>query len=145
MSAPFLIRPATADDAGQLAVLCGELGYPSTESDVRARWTFAGDAEHAILLAVDESGSATGFVDVHARRLLVADAHAEVGGLVVADGRRGTGVGAALLAAAADWARARRLPRLWIRANLAREGAHDFYAAVGCRVVKDQRVYEYPL
>ena len=34
---------------------------------------------------------------------------------------------------------------MWIRANLARDGVHDFYPAVGCRRVKDQRVYEYPL
>jgi hypothetical protein len=37
------------------------------------------------------------------------------------------------------------LQRLWIRAKLARVGPHEFYEAIGCRTVKDQRVYEYPL
>ena len=32
-----------------------------------------------------------------------------------------------------------------VSANLARVGPHEFYEAIGCRVVKDQRVYEYPL
>ncbi len=82
---------------------------------------------------------------MHVQRVVEADPYAEVGGLVVAAGHRGSGVGAALLAAAADWARARGLTRLWIRANLARRGAHDFYPHIGCRAVKDQRVYEYPL
>ena len=77
--------------------------------------------------------------------LVEADPFGEVGSLVVAAPRRGAGLGFALLAAAADWSRARGLERLWIRANLARVGPHEFYEAIGCRAVKDQRVYEYPL
>ncbi len=51
-----------------------------------------------------------------------------------------------LLEAAAAWSRERGLARLWIRANLARgDEAHGFYEHVGCRTVKDQRVYELPL
>jgi GNAT superfamily N-acetyltransferase len=79
------------------------------------------------------------------QRVIESEPYGEVGGLVVADGHRGSGLGAALLAAAANWSRARGLERLWIRANLARVGPHEFYEAVGCRIVKDQRVYEYPL
>jgi GNAT superfamily N-acetyltransferase len=86
-----------------------------------------------------------GFIDVHVQRVVESEPYGEVGGLVVGAAHRGTGVGATLLEAAAAWARARGLERLWIRANLARVGPHEFYDAVGCRAVKDQRVYEYPL
>jgi GNAT superfamily N-acetyltransferase len=138
------IRGARPDDAPALAELSTQLGYPSTEQQVRERLSLLEDREREVLVADGPDGVA-GFVDVHVQRLVEADPFGEVGGLVVAAPYRGAGVGAALLAAAADWTRARGLERLWIRANLARVGPHEFYEAVGCRVVKDQRVYEYPL
>jgi GNAT superfamily N-acetyltransferase len=139
-----LVRVASAADAEALADLCGELGYPSTSGQVRDRLRFLADPERTLLVA-DVEGCLAGFIDVHVQRVVEADPYAEVGGLVIKAERRGEGLGAALLAAAAEWSRGRGLAVMWIRANLAREGVHDFYPAVGCRSVKDQRVYEYPL
>ena len=138
------IRGAVDADAAALAVLSTELGYPSTEAQVRARLRLLDDSERELLVADAPDGLA-GFIDVHVQRVIESEPYGEVGGLVVGASHRGTGLGAALLAAAADWSRARDLERLWIRANLARVGPHEFYVAVGCRTVKDQRVYEYPL
>ena len=138
------IRPASPADAEDLTRLCGQLGYPSTTAQVRDRLRLLADPERTLLVAEAED-DLVGFIDVHVQRVVEADPYAEVGGLVVRAGHRGEGLGSALLAAAADWGRERGLPTMWIRANLAREGAHDFYPAVGCRRVKDQRVYEYPL
>jgi GNAT superfamily N-acetyltransferase len=138
------IRGARLDDAPALADLSTLLGYPSTEAQVRERLRLLEDPEREVLVAVAAGGLA-GFIDVHVQRVVESEPYGEVGGLVVAAPYRGAGVGAALLAAAADWSRARGLERLWIRANLARVGPHEFYEAVGCRTVKDQRVYEYPL
>jgi GNAT superfamily N-acetyltransferase len=139
-----LVRTAAPDDAEALAALCGELGYPSSTRQVRERLRLLGHAERTLLVAEVDGGLA-GFIDVHVQRVVEADPYAEVGGLVVEAGHRGEGLGAALLAAAAGWARERSLAVMWIRANLSRVGVHDFYSAVGCRRVKDQRVYEYPL
>jgi len=138
------VRTATAADAEELAALSGEFGYPSTSSQVRGRLTLLDDPERT-LLVVEAEGRLAGFIDVHVQRVVEADPYAEVGGLVVRAEHRGRGLGAALLAAAATWARERGLVVMWIRANLAREGVHEFYPAAGCRRVKDQRVYEYPL
>ena len=138
------VRPACPADAEALAGLCGELGYPSTTAQVRDRLCLLDDPERTLLVA-EAGGSVAGFIDVHVQRVVEADPYAEVGGLVVRAGHRGEGLGAALLAAAADWGRGRGLGVMWIRANLARDGVHDFYPAVGCRRVKDQRVYEYRL
>ena len=138
------IRGARLDDASALADLSTQLGYPSTEAQVRERLRLLEDRERELLVAVAADGLA-GFIDVHVQRVVESEPYGEVGGLVVGAPHRGAGLGAALLAAAADWSRARGLERLWIRANLARVGPHEFYEAVGCRAVKDQRVYEYPL
>jgi len=138
------IRGARPDDAPALADLSTQLGYPSTEAQVRERLRLLEDPERELLVAAAAHGLA-GFIDVHVQRVVESDPYGEVGGLVVGAPYRGAGLGAALLAAAADWSRARDLERLWIRADLARVGPHEFYKAVGCRTVKDQRVYEYPL
>lgn len=138
------IRTAGEADAEALAVLSGELGYPSTPEQVLSRLCLLRDPERTLLLA-QAHGAVAGFIDVHVQRVVESEPYAEVGGLVVGAAHRGTGVGAALLEAAAFWARERGLERLWIRANLARVGPHEFYEAVGCLTVKDQRVYEYQL
>jgi GNAT superfamily N-acetyltransferase len=138
------IRTAGTADAEALAALSGELGYPSTAEQVRTRLILLDDPERTILVA-RAGDSVAGFIDVHVQRVVESEPYGEVGGLVVGAGHRDTGVGAALLEAAAAWSRERGLERLWIRANLARVGPHEFYPAVGCTIVKDQRVYEYPL
>ena len=139
------IRVARLTDAAGLAALCAQLGYPSGEAQVRGRLRLLDDPERTLLVAATASALA-GFIDVHVQRTIEEDAYGEVGGLVVAADHRGSGVGAALLEAAATWSRERGLARLWIRASLARgAAAHGFYVRVGCRTVKDQRVYEYPL
>jgi GNAT superfamily N-acetyltransferase len=138
------IRTASPTDAEALAELCAELGYPSTAAQVGARLCLLDDPERTLLVA-EAAGALAGFIDVHVQRVVETDPYAEVGGLVVKAGHRRDGLGAALLAAAGDWGRERGLRAMRIRANLAREGVHDFYPAVGCRRVKDQRVYEYRL
>jgi GNAT superfamily N-acetyltransferase len=138
------IRTASAADAQTLAALCGELGYPSTPDQVRDRLHLLDDPERTLLVA-QAGDHVAGFVDVHVQRVVESEPYGEVGGLIVGAPHRRTGVGAALLEAAAVWSRARGLERLWIRANLARVGPHDFYEAAGCSTVKDQRVYEFPL
>ena len=138
------IRTARPGDAAALATLSTELGYPSTEPQVRARLRLLDDPERQLFVADAPDGLA-GFIDIHVQRLVEVEPFGEVGGLVVAEAVRAQGLGGALLAAAAAWCRERGLAAMWIRANRARVGPHEFYKAVGCRVVKDQRVYAYPL
>jgi GNAT superfamily N-acetyltransferase len=138
------IRTARPADAAALAMLSTELGYPSTEQQVRDRLRLLDDPERQLFVADTPDGLA-GFIDVHVQRLVEVEPFGEVGGLVVAEASRTQGLGSALLAAAAAWCRRRGLAAMWIRANCARVGPHEFYGAVGCRVVKDQRVYAYPL
>lgn len=138
------IRTARPADAAALAGLSTDLGYPSTEAQIRARLGLLGDPERDVLVA-DAADGVAGFIDIHVQRLVEADPFGEVGGLVIAAPYRAQGLGRALLDAAADWCRERELAIMWIRANLARVGPHEFYEALGCRAVKDQRVYAYPL
>jgi N-acetylglutamate synthase-like GNAT family acetyltransferase len=147
MQAPShpLVRVAQLTDAAALAHLSTQLGYPSSEEQVCARLRLLDDPERTLLVVEDE-GVVAGFIDVHVQRTVEEKPYGEVGGLAIATGHRASGLGRTLLAAAAAWSREHGLAHLWIRANLARgAAAHGFYQHVGCRTVKDQRVYEFPL
>lgn len=139
--AGLLIRPARLDDAPAIAELCGQLGYPSTAMQVTHRLVqMAGFPFHALFVA-ETGGQVAGWVHVHAYPLPESDFHAELGGLVVAETHRGSGVGKALLAAAEAWAIRNGCSELWLRSNVIRKEAHRFYQANGYENIKSQHTF----
>ena len=66
---------------------------------------------------------------------------AELAGLVVDESARGLGTGAALLAAAEDWARRQGFAAMRVRSNVLRERAHRFYEREGYARIKAQAVF----
>jgi len=151
-TAPAHIRPGRAGDAAALARLCTELGYPSGEAQVYERLRRLEAADHGLFVAeAGDGGEARdertllGVVDVHERVVLEEDPFAELIALVVAGDARGEGIGSALVAEAVRWARARDLPKLWVRVSLWREGTPRFYESLGFKLYKEQRVFELAL
>ncbi|HEX5640879.1 MAG TPA: GNAT family N-acetyltransferase [Thermoleophilia bacterium] len=142
---PPRIRPGRAADAAAMAALCTELGYPSSEAQVRARLLRLEDVDHGLFVAEGAGGDLAGVIAVHTRLLLEDDPFAELTVLVVTQDARGEGIGSALVAEAAGWARTRGLRRVWVRVNVAREATHRFYESLGFRLYKQQRIYELAL
>jgi ribosomal protein S18 acetylase RimI-like enzyme len=136
------IRPATLADVETLAVLCGQLGYASSPEQVRRRLEqIVQDPDNAVLVAEGENGQVVGWVQVYRRELLIDDRHAELGGLVVAEGQRGQRVGQLLMEEVERWARARGCKAVYVRSNVIRERAHRFYERIGYKVIKTQRAF----
>jgi GNAT superfamily N-acetyltransferase len=136
------IRTAHVGDADTLAPLLEQLGYPARAPEIRARLD-ALDEYSAVLVAANTRGL-SGFVAVATTRDFVVGTRATILGLVVADGSRGVGIGAALLAAAEHWAFERGAAVIAVRSNVIRERAHRFYERHGYRRVKSQHVFEKP-
>jgi GNAT superfamily N-acetyltransferase len=130
LDSDITVRPAKAADAGSIASLCGQLGYPSTSDDIEHRLAEAtGDPDATVLVADSRSDGVIGWVHVRTLRLITRDACAEIGGLVSM--RRGA-AGTRLMAAAEEWARNRGLSALRLRSNVIRN-AHVFYRGRGLR------------
>jgi len=91
-----------ARDAEALAPLLDQLGYPAGVEDVRARLA-ALNGDSQVLVAAGKLGL-SGFIAVAITQDLIVGTRGMILGLVVADGSRGAGVGAELLAAAESWA-----------------------------------------
>lgn len=140
---PVAIRRATAADAGRLAELCGQLGYPASLGQMQPRLTeILQDEGNVISVAVRPDGQIVGWVQVYERQLLMVDRHVEMGGLVVDEEFRGRGIGRMLVDWAEAWAREHGCGALYLRSNVDREAAHHFYEGLGYQLVKTQRAYQ---
>lgn len=136
------VRPMKADDAAAVAGLSGELGYPATAVALLNRFTsIAQRVDARVLVAQVSDGPIIGWVHVYGAYLLESDAHAEIGGLVVAEKARGQRVGAALMSAAEAWAEEQGYRSVRVRSRIARVEAHGFYEHLGYSRVKTQHSF----
>ena len=139
----FLVRAAIPGDAPALGSLAAELGYPNTLAETEDRLRRVMDAaDHRVLIAETADREIVGWVHVFGAVRLESDGFAELGGLVVAQGRRGLGVGASLVASAEQWALENAYHRLRIRSRMERTEAHRFFERIGFERRKTQRVFE---
>ncbi|HEX9009910.1 MAG TPA: GNAT family N-acetyltransferase [Holophagaceae bacterium] len=135
------IRPARPGDADRLACLTGQLGYPAPPEAIQDRLDRLMAVEDQVVLVAEGDGEVVGWAQVGRGLTLESGAQAELVGLVVDEAWRGRGIGAALVAAAEDWARDRGLPRLRVRSNVTREATHRFYRNLGFEEAKRQVVF----
>ena len=137
------IRPARSDDVASLAGLSTQLGYPATADMLSDRLMRVRDeGVGQVFVAADAHGRVLGWTHVVPRLHLEESPFAELAGLVVADGARGAGVGAALLSAAERWARGHGFAHFRVRSNVVRERAHRFYLREGYVERKRQVVFD---
>lgn len=134
------IRPAVATDAERIAVLAGQLGYPSTVEIVKRQLLrIQAVPEQSVFVAEGPDGLVVGWIHVHAHHFVANDPHAEVGGLVVDEDSRNAGVGRLLMERAEQWAREKGYSEVVLRSNVIRERAHKFYESLGYTVTKTQK------
>jgi len=130
-------RDASPSDAGALASLMAELGYPSRPERVAERLgRVMRDPASRVILAIDDAtNEVIGCVTVHVRASLEHDVPAcELTSLVVAARVRGRGVGARLVAEVEREARARGCNAVVLTSATRRADAHAFYERRGYAV-----------
>ena len=136
------VRQMRPEDASAVATLTTQLGYPSTEDEIRRRYDLIKDRWDARLFVAQHAGNViVGWVHVQATYLLECDARAEIWGLVVAETARGTGVGRRLVEAAEEWALMRGLGVMVLKSNYLRTEAQGFYEHLGYKVTKTQNTF----
>lgn len=136
------IRSARSDDAATLAALSGELGYVATPDQIVARLAkIEAAGMTCVLVAEDAQRAVVGWIHVARAGDLTGDADAEILGLIVAASTRNLGIGAGLLRAAEEWARAHGATQMRVRSRIERENAHRFYEKTGYARIKTQALF----
>lgn len=136
------VRRARGADAARIAELSGQLGYPATTRQMAERLKRAmRNRDNACLVACAQPAEVVGWIHVSITPLLEVERRAEVNGLVVDERARSRGTGAALLAAAENWARRQGCRGMSVRSNVLRERAHAFYLRQGYEHYKTQKAF----
>lgn len=125
------IRDASAADAGGLAGLLSQLGYPTTPEAVEARLErlrLVGDR----VVVADVDGRPVGLAHLQVTPAIERDRPAaKIGALIVDDAHRGRGIGRALVETMEAEARARGCELLYLTTAERRDNAHAFYERLG--------------
>lgn len=135
------VRPAQIEDAAAIAAISREFGYEPDAAEVATSLAdLLARPDHAVRLAESE-GLVLGWGHGRINRQLETPRYAEIAGLVVTRGRRSQGIGAAIVAALEDWARAEGECAMRVRSNVVRERAHRFYLREGYSELKQQKTF----
>lgn len=135
----IIVRPADSKDAGRIAALCGQLGYPVSQEVARQRIErIRRHEDNALYVAETPDGRVIGWVHVYAYQLLEAELMAQLGGLVVDEEYRRGGAGRLLMQHAEQWAKEKGCWAVHLRSNILRKEAHGFYEKIGYTNIKTQ-------
>jgi GNAT superfamily N-acetyltransferase len=137
------IKKMTLDDLDDVTLLCGQLGYPNTLSDVEKRFhQMSGHLDYALFVARSDANEILGWIqmNVEPSSLLVVP-RAEIAALVVTEKSRSQGVGKALVARAEIWAQEKNLNLIRVRSGIKRLDAHRFYKREGYELSKTSNVF----
>lgn len=128
--AKLVVREARPRDAAAITALIGTLGYDVAAADIRRRLVKLRKKDEPALVA--ERGGLVGCVSWHVTPVLHRPRPVgRITLMVVAEGARGQGIGAALVKAAEGRLRKEGCGLLEVTSNMKRMRAHDFYKGLG--------------
>jgi ribosomal protein S18 acetylase RimI-like enzyme len=130
--AEWWIRNADLNDAPELAVLMGELGYDTngTEMEARLRLILSNPAYKTFVAVVD--GCVCGMIGtITCQTYEHNDPSGRILALVTLSSARRRGIGRALIATAERDFAQRGIKRVALNTKLTRDNAHKFYESLG--------------
>ena len=136
------IRQANSSDVEEIAGLLGELGYPSTETEIEARLKLveSSSSDAVIVATVGDVLAVLGpprdrvvaFLSLHViPYFTTGNLVGRVSAFAVEEAERYQGIGRQMMAAAEDQARKMGCKAIEVTSADHREDAHAFYARLG--------------
>jgi predicted N-acetyltransferase YhbS len=136
-----LVRPARLEDAAEIANLSTELGYPTSEGEMKRRMEKLLQSVAYFLAVAEQESRVIGWVAAERRLLLESGERADIVGLIVTKNAQRSGTGLALVHAAEAWAIQQGMRTMAVRSSVARLESHPFYERLGYVRAKTQHAY----
>ncbi|MBS1960562.1 MAG: GNAT family N-acetyltransferase [Bdellovibrionales bacterium] len=134
------IRRLAENDLPEVGELSRQLGYPIPQEKLKKQFDdLKNHVEH--FMAVAEVSDATakrvaGFIHANKYLDLIEPHTVQIIALVVDENTRSLGLGAKLVRAVEEWTPSMNVKEIWVRSNIKRERAHEFYKRLGYPIVK---------
>jgi GNAT superfamily N-acetyltransferase len=135
------VRQVSILDAGQIARLSAQLGYPASEAEVHSRLSELLSSRASVVLVADNGAELVGWGSAELRVSLETGPRVEITGLVVDASSRRLGIGRLLVKHLESWAVNQGCPVLLVRSNVTRRDSHPFYEGLGYERTKTQHSY----
>lgn len=122
-----LIEDAKPEDAAQLVILLGQLGYPATHSQMLDKIQQHYSPTYKLLVAKQENQT-VGFIALHFYHAFHHPAPiGRITAFCVDETVRGTGIGSLLLTAAEECFEQQGCFKIEVTSNLKRSNTHEYY------------------
>ncbi len=136
------VRSMRKSDARRVAILSGQLGYPVSQAQMEKRIAIVRNRRMQKLFVAEIDGNVEGWVEVFRPVSVLNWGKGEVGALVVERTKRGSGIGRLLLERARRWSIKQGCQFIYLRSNVKRKDAHQFYQKAGYKIHKTQHVFQ---
>ena len=141
MHVEIQLNPVDDSMLPALADLCGQLGYPTEQDQLAFRLQQILTQSNHFLRAAQLDGIICGLVHAHMVDLLTSARCVEVAGLIVSEVYRQHGIGRALMGQVEDWANQQDINLIYLRSNIIRKEAHQFYKSIGYECIKQHLTF----
>lgn len=137
----ILIRIAEINDSEIITELSNQLGYETSNYEIQTRLKMIlENLDNCIYVAV-ENGKVVGWIHGFYSLRIESDFFVEIGGLVVNENYRKSGIGKKLVARVTEWAKIKNCEKIRVRCNVIRKESHLFYERIGFKINKEQKIF----
>ena len=138
----LLIRNAQPDDSAFITNLSRQLGYETSEIQIKNRLeTLLANNDNCVFVAV-ENDAVIGWIHAFHSLQVESDFFVEIGGLVIDEKHRRKGIGQLLIDKIDPWAKSKGCTKIRVRCNAKRKESHLFYHRVGFTETKEQKIFD---
>ena len=134
----MIIRKANKEDSFSIMMLSKELGYESTEEEIKNRINYLSKKDQSFLVVAEEEDIVVGFISYEHYETVYYVPGINITGLVVFKDFRNKGIGKRLLNYAEEYAKSKSLTFVRLNSGIQRKEAHSFYKNNGYDNIKEQ-------
>jgi N-acetylglutamate synthase-like GNAT family acetyltransferase len=129
----MLLRSPKLQDSFALVELVKQLGYPSSQTEIETRLKELLASELDKIIVAEEAKNQSCIAYIHLKKIISMHQPnvCEVVSLVVNENYRGQGIGKLLMKAGEEWSRYVGSLTTFLRSNIKRDQAHNFYKELG--------------